>query len=68
MIINPLNCGLDLRTNANDMAIGATIMQEGMVIAYESRSLNVCFVRMHCTCLDYKYIYFVKRGPRKGHG
>jgi hypothetical protein len=52
MIINPLKCGLDLRTNVNDMAIGATIMQEGMLIAYKSRSLHVYFVRMYCIVHD----------------
>ena len=35
-----LKKGFLLWTNANDMAIGATLMQEGKAIAYKSRKLN----------------------------
>ena len=38
-IMDLLRGGLVLCTDANDMAIGAIMTQEGMVIAYESRKL-----------------------------
>lgn len=39
-IVHPLKNKLVLCTYANDMTIGVIVMQEGMVIAYESRKLN----------------------------
>ena len=39
-IMNSLKGGLVLCTDASDMAIGVVFMQEGMVIAYESKRLN----------------------------
>ena len=38
--MDPLKGGLLLGTYANDMAIGATMMQEGRVTVYESRKLS----------------------------
>jgi hypothetical protein len=39
-IVDPLKGGLVLCTDASDMAIGDVLMQEGRVIAYESKELK----------------------------
>ena len=38
--MDPLKGGLVLCTDASDMAIGVVLIQEGRVIAYESKKFN----------------------------
>jgi hypothetical protein len=38
-VINPKIGGIILCTNANDLAIGAMLMQKRQIIAYESKKL-----------------------------
>jgi hypothetical protein len=39
--MDPLKSGLVLCTDVVDMAIGVVLMQEGMMIAYESKNLTM---------------------------
>jgi len=40
-VIDPRTNGIVLCTDVSDLALGAILMQEGLVIAYESRKLNI---------------------------
>lgn len=40
-VIDPRTNGIVLCTDVSDLALGAILMQEGLVIAYEFRKLNI---------------------------
>jgi hypothetical protein len=43
-VVNPKIGELVLHTNANDLAIGAVLMQNGQIIAYECRKLTFTYL------------------------